>query len=183
VNRLKIQRLESRRKTRDIYEVVACLMPYRLCAWTSAQLKLSSVRFMQQLSTRAYIGLDFPIDSFLLFRQFHSSYVRLLLSSCFALRGYSAVHRQKCKSTIGCATHTRAHAQIIASFPWTPARRAAYSHLQSIHRDVRVGLWNYIWLLARDGPILVFTVCCYTSTVHTIAVSLYESPLAIESLL
>jgi hypothetical protein len=38
-------------------------------------------------------------------------------------------HRQKCKSTIGCAMHTRAHAQRIASFPWTPARHAAYSHL------------------------------------------------------
>ena len=48
MNRLKIQRLESRRKTRDIYKVVGCLMPYRLCALTSAQLKLSSVRFMQQ---------------------------------------------------------------------------------------------------------------------------------------
>jgi len=47
VNRLKVQRLESRRKTRDIYKVVECLMPYRLCALTSAQLKLSSVRFMQ----------------------------------------------------------------------------------------------------------------------------------------
>jgi len=47
VNRLKIQRLKSRRKTRDIYKVVGCLMPYRLCALTSAQLKLSSVRFMQ----------------------------------------------------------------------------------------------------------------------------------------
>jgi len=49
VNRLKIQRLESRRKTRDIYKVVGCLMPYRLCVLTSAQLKLSSVRFMQHL--------------------------------------------------------------------------------------------------------------------------------------
>jgi len=48
VNRLKIQRLESRRKTRDIYKVVGCFMPCRLCALTSAQLKLSSVRFMQQ---------------------------------------------------------------------------------------------------------------------------------------
>jgi len=47
VNRLKIQRLESRRKTRDIYKVVGCLMPYRLCALILAQLKLSSVRFMQ----------------------------------------------------------------------------------------------------------------------------------------
>jgi hypothetical protein len=37
--------------------------------------------------------------------------------------------RQKCKSTIDCATRTRAHAQLIASFPWTPARRVAYSHL------------------------------------------------------
>jgi len=47
VNRLKIQRLESRRKIRDIYKVVGCLMPYRLCALTSTQLKLSSIRFMQ----------------------------------------------------------------------------------------------------------------------------------------
>jgi hypothetical protein len=39
------------------------------------------------------------------------------------------IHRQKCKSTIDCATRTRAHAQLIASFPWTPARRAAYSRL------------------------------------------------------
>ena len=46
MNRLKIQRLESRRKTRDIYKVVGCVMPYRLCALTSAQLKLSSVRFV-----------------------------------------------------------------------------------------------------------------------------------------
>jgi len=37
VNRLKVQRLESRRKTRDIYKVVGCLMPYRLCALTSAR--------------------------------------------------------------------------------------------------------------------------------------------------
>jgi hypothetical protein len=46
-----------------------------------------------------------------------------------------------------------------------------------------VGLWNYIRLPARDGPILVFTACCFTSAVHTIAMSLHESPLAIESLL
>jgi len=46
MNRLKIQRLESRRKTRDIYKVVGCLMPYLLCALISAQLKLSSVRFI-----------------------------------------------------------------------------------------------------------------------------------------
>jgi hypothetical protein len=38
-------------------------------------------------------------------------------------------HRQKCKSTIGCATRTHAHAQLIASFPWTPAPRTAYSHV------------------------------------------------------
>ena len=37
VNRLKIQRLESRKKTRDIYKVVGCLMPYRLCALSSAR--------------------------------------------------------------------------------------------------------------------------------------------------
>jgi len=39
------------------------------------------------------------------------------------------VHRQKCKLPIRCATRTRAQAQLIASFPWTPARRAAYSQL------------------------------------------------------
>ena len=92
-------------------------------------------------------------------------------------------HWQKCKSTIGCATRSCPHAQLIASFPWTPAQRAAYSHLLSIHRDVRVGLWNNIWLPARDGPILALTACSFTGTVHTIAASLHESPLAIESLL
>ena len=49
-----------------------------------------------------------------------------------------------------------------------------------------MGLWNYIWLPARDGPIPVCTACsirCYTGTVHTIAASPHESPLAIESLL
>jgi len=65
-------------------------------------------------------------------------------------------------------------------------QRATYSHLYSIHRDMRVGLWNCIWLPGRDGPILVFTArslrSC-TGTVHTIAPSLHESPLAIESLL
>jgi len=47
VNRLKIQSLKSRRKTRDIYKVFECLKAYRLGTLTSAQLKLSSVRFMQ----------------------------------------------------------------------------------------------------------------------------------------
>jgi hypothetical protein len=49
-----------------------------------------------------------------------------------------------------------------------------------MHRDVRVGLWNYIRPAAGDGPILVFTACslrCYTGTVHTIAESPLESPL------
>jgi hypothetical protein len=46
-----------------------------------------------------------------------------------------------------------------------------------------VGLWNYIRLPARGGPTLVFTACCYTQTVHTVAASLHESPLAIECLL
>jgi len=45
-----------------------------------------------------------------------------------------------------------------------------------------VGRWNYIRLPARDGPLLLFTASCYTGTVHTIAASLHESPLAIESL-
>jgi hypothetical protein len=55
---------------------------------------------------------------------------------------------------------TRTLAQLIASFPWTPARRAAYSRLKSIHRVVHVGLWNYIQLAAGDG------LRCYTGTVH-----------------
>jgi len=49
-----------------------------------------------------------------------------------------------------------------------------------------VGLWNYIWLLAGDGAIPVFTthsLCLFTSTIHTIAASPHESLLAIESLL
>jgi len=39
------------------------------------------------------------------------------------------LHRQKCKSNIGCATRTRTHVQLITSFPWTPAQRAACSYL------------------------------------------------------
>jgi hypothetical protein len=49
-----------------------------------------------------------------------------------------------------------------------------------------VGLWNYIRLPAGDGPIPVFTTCslrCFTGTIHTIAASPLESPLALESLL
>ena len=51
---------------------------------------------------------------------------------------------------------------------------------------MRVGLWNYIRLPARDGPIPVFTarsLRIYTNTIHTITVSAHESLLAIESLL
>ena len=51
---------------------------------------------------------------------------------------------------------------------------------------MRVGQLNYIPLAARDGPIPVFTACslrCYTGTVHTIAASPHENPLALESLL
>jgi hypothetical protein len=47
-----------------------------------------------------------------------------------------------------------------------------------------VSLWNYIWLPAKDGFILVYTgLRCYTGTVHCIAPSLHESPLAVERLL
>jgi len=49
-----------------------------------------------------------------------------------------------------------------------------------------VGLWNYIRLPAGDGPIPVFTACslrCFTGTIHTIAASPLQSPLALESLL
>jgi len=44
-------------KTRDIYKVVGCLMPYWQCALTSAQLKLSSVRFMQPVMLK-YLLLE-----------------------------------------------------------------------------------------------------------------------------
>jgi len=93
-----------------------------------------------------------------------------------------AMHWQKCKLTMGCATPTRAHVQLIASFPWTPVRRTGYSHPQSIHRDVRVGLWNYIRFAAGYRPIPVVaarSLCC--STGHTIAASPLYSPLALES--
>jgi len=73
---------------------------------------------------------------------------------------YIYQHPEKCKSTIDCAMRTCTLAQLIASFSWTPARRAAYSRLYSIHRVVRVGLWNYIQLAAGDG------LSCYTGTVH-----------------
>jgi hypothetical protein len=49
VNRLRYR--EKRKGERgEIYtSVMECLMPYRLCALTSALLKLISVRFMQQV--------------------------------------------------------------------------------------------------------------------------------------
>ena len=33
------------------------------------------------------------------------------------IRSFLFLHRQKCKSTIGCATRSRVPAQVIASFP------------------------------------------------------------------
>jgi len=48
VNKLKVQRLESRRKTLQIYKVVGCLMLYQQCTLISAQLKHNLIRFMQQ---------------------------------------------------------------------------------------------------------------------------------------
>jgi hypothetical protein len=48
-----------------------------------------------------------------------------------------------------------------------------------------VGIWNYIWLSARDGlisAVTAYSVCGYTGSVHTIAGSTHESPLAIDSL-
>ena len=47
MNRLKIQTLESRRMTGDIYKVVGCLIPDWLRTLISAQIKLRSDRFMQ----------------------------------------------------------------------------------------------------------------------------------------
>jgi len=49
-----------------------------------------------------------------------------------------------------------------------------------------VGLWNHIQQPARDGLISVVTARSLrgnAGTIHTIAVSPHESPLAIESLL
>jgi len=48
-----------------------------------------------------------------------------------------------------------------------------------------MGRWNYIRLTAQDRPIPVSTTHgpgIYTGTIHTIAVSLHESLLAIECL-
>jgi len=42
---------------------------------------------------------------------------------------HKADRRQKYKSSIRCATLTRAHTHLIASFPWTPARCADYPHV------------------------------------------------------
>jgi hypothetical protein len=46
--------------------------------------------------------------------------------------------QQKCKSTIGCATRSRAYPQLITSFRWTPALRAASDCL-------RGALWKSKW--------------------------------------
>ena len=44
-----------------------------------------------------------------------------------------------------------------------------------------MGLWKFIRLPARDGPILAFAALrCYTGTVYTITANLHESLLAIE---
>jgi len=94
------------------------------------------------------------------------------------------IHQQKCKSTIGCATRTRAHSQFIASLQWTTVWRAVYSHLESIHRDVGVGLWTYIQLADGDGPIpdvTAWSLRCYAGTVYTTAASTLHSPLMLES--
>jgi hypothetical protein len=60
------------------------------------------------------------------------------------------IHQQKYKLTIACTMCTCIHAQLIASFPWTTAQCAVYSHLQSIQG-------NYIRLVARNEGIPVLT--------------------------
>jgi len=103
---------------------------------------------------------------------------RIVKGICNRHEMWNTLHRQKCKSTIGCAMHTCVHAQLIASFPWTPTRCVAYSHLSSIHSDMHVGLWNYI----RLGDLYLSVLPgCYTGIVHTL--SPLESLLALESLL
>jgi len=69
--------------------------------------------------------------------------------------------------------------------PVDPARHAVYCHLLSIYRDVRVGLWNCIQQLARGGRVSVVSACSLRGdndgTIHTIAASPHESPMAIEA--
>ena len=56
-------------------------------------------------------------------------------------------------------THTRA---LIASFPWTHARRAVYNHPYSVHRHQRVGLWDYMRLAVDEPqPVLATTRLCW----------------------
>jgi hypothetical protein len=74
VNRAKIQRLESRRKTGDIYQVVGCLMPYWLGALPSAQLNLSSVRSMQHRRCMCTCIVSFTTQ------------IRLICSWCMTIR-------------------------------------------------------------------------------------------------
>jgi hypothetical protein len=77
--------------------------------------RCSSLDYMEEILSYHALEGWYIIDS---------AQVFILLSATNKRR-----HRQKCKSTIDCAKRTCAHAQLIASFPWTPAQRAAYSHL------------------------------------------------------
>lgn len=38
----------------------------------------------------------------------------------------------------------------IASFQWTPEQETLHCLLLSIHRDIHMGLWNFIWLAAGN---------------------------------
>jgi len=76
--------------------------------------------------------------------------------------------------------------QLIARCACTPVRRAVYGHLLLIHREVHICQWNYVWLPASDGPILVYTACslhCFTGTVHTTVARQLLKPQTIMSLL
>jgi hypothetical protein len=97
-----------------------------------------------------------------------------LYQSCLLLCYTRERYLQKWKLIIDGAVRKCRHVQLIENFLWTPDWRAAYSHLPSNHRAVRVGLRTYIELAARNGPIPVITACShgyYRRTVHTITTS------------
>jgi hypothetical protein len=64
VYRLKIQRLESRKKTRDIYKVVGCLIPYRQCLdISSAEAQLGQVHATTTIVMNRVIFCEYSCGS------------------------------------------------------------------------------------------------------------------------
>jgi hypothetical protein len=104
------------------------------------------------------------------------NYTESCITSCAVLHSTHPSYIGKTANQLSTARST--HAQLIGSFPWTPARRTAYSHLLSIHRVVHVRPWNYIQLAAQDESIPVFSsLRCYTGTVHYRCESAWEPAL------